>query len=128
MANYVTFDLYVVQIGLRGLLALMRCAGEGYWGLLPEQALQLHTQEQQQNIDQSTNDENNQPSSETAGAGRSWMANMFSRDKNALNQTSGGGRARGNQPVLGMFLAFFFPPPPPYFSLFDWVPFFLVKL
>jgi hypothetical protein len=103
----VTFDLDVVQIGLRGLLALMRCAGEGYWGLLPEQALQLHTQQQQQNIDQSTNDENNQPSSETAGAGRSWVHSMFSRDKNALNQTSGSGRSRGNQPVLGMFLVFF---------------------
>lgn len=114
----VTFDLYIVQIGLRGLLALMRCAGEGYWGLLPEQALQLHTQQQQQNIDQSTNDENNQPSSETAGAGRSWHS-MFSRDKNALNQTSGSGRSRGNQPVLGMFLALF--------SISLFVPFFRVQ-
>lgn len=94
-----------MQIGLRGLLALMRYAGEGYWGLLPEQALQLHTQ-QQQNIDQSTDDESNQPSSETAGIGRSWVHSMFSRDKNALNQSGGSGRSRGSQPVLGTF---FFP-------------------
>ncbi|KAG0581684.1 hypothetical protein KC19_4G271700 [Ceratodon purpureus] len=87
-------------IGLRGLLALMRYAGEGYWGLLPEQALQLHTQQQQQNIDQSVDDESNQPSSETAGIGRSWVHSMFSRDKNALNQTGGSGRSRGSQPVL----------------------------
>lgn len=93
-----------VQIGLRGLLALMRYAGEGYWGLLPEQAMQLHTQQQQQNIDQSADDESNQPSSETTGAGRSWVQSMFSRDKNAINQSGGGGRTRGNQPALGMFL------------------------
>jgi len=96
----------------------MRHAGEGYWGLLPEQALQLHTQQQQQNIDQSTDDESNQPSSETAGVGRSWVHSMFSRDKNALNQTGGSGRSRGSQPILGIFILFF--------SLFNMVAFFLV--
>lgn len=87
-------------IGLRGLLALMRYAGEGYWGLLPDQAMQLHTQQQQQITDQSTSDENNQSSSETTGIGRSWVQSMFSRDRNALNHSGGTGRARGSQPAL----------------------------
>lgn len=96
-----------MQIGLRGLLALMKYAGEGYWGLLPEQAFVLHAQQQQQqNSDQSTNDENNPPSSETAGIGRSWVHSMFSRDRAALGQSNGGGRTRGNQPVLGGTVVF----------------------
>lgn len=93
-----------MQIGLRGLLALMRYAGEGYWGLLPDQAMQLHTQQQQQITDQSTSDENNQSSSETTGIGRSWVQSMFSRDRNALNHSGGTGRARGSQPALGKVL------------------------
>jgi hypothetical protein len=85
----------------------MKYAGEGYWGLLPEQAFVLHAQQQQQqSADQSTNDENNPPSSETAGIGRSWVHSMFSRDRAALGQSNGGGRTRGNQPVLGGTVVF----------------------
>lgn len=85
----------------------MKHVGEGYWGLLPEQAIALHTHQQQQNADNSTNDENQQPTSETAGIGRSWVHSMFSRDRAVLAQSAAAGRARG-APALGVALLFVF--------------------
>ncbi|KAH9556185.1 hypothetical protein CY35_07G012700 [Sphagnum magellanicum] len=87
-------------IKLRGLLSLMKQVGEGYWGLLPEQAVAVHAQQQQQQLDQSRSDVNHQPSSEAAGIGRSWVQSMFSRDRAVQTHSATAGRPRGSQSVL----------------------------
>ncbi len=91
----------LVQIKLRGLLSLMKQVGEGYWGLLPEQAVAVHAQQQQQQLDQSRSDVNHQPSSEAAGIGRSWVQSMFSRDRAVQTHSATAGHPRGSQSVLG---------------------------
>lgn len=89
----------------------MKQVGEGYWGLLPEQAVAVHAQQQQQQLDQSRSDVNHQPSSEAAGIGRSWVQSMFSRDRAVQTHSATAGRPRGSQSVLGFWLTHFSPYP-----------------
>eukprot|EP00249_Psilotum_nudum_P015442 c25331_g1_i1 orf=837-3629(-) len=82
-------------IKLRGLLAYMQQVRQGYWGLFAGHAPSLgsYVHGLQQHQSQSDADES-QPPAEAAGAGRSWVQSMFSRDRYVIAD----GRTRRGMP------------------------------
>ncbi|XP_024518570.1 DENN domain and WD repeat-containing protein SCD1 isoform X2 [Selaginella moellendorffii] len=83
-------------IKLRGILAHVQNVKQGYWGKLPTsraQPVASYPQDRQENDDSQ--------SSQAAGAGRSWMQSMFSRDRASFRQPANDGRGRTDAPVSG---------------------------
>lgn len=83
------------MIKLRGLLAYMQQVRLGYWGFAPTRSQPAYPGGTNQAQSRAIADEAQQPV-EAAGAGRSWVQSMFSRDKAALSGRNRRGTSDSN--------------------------------